>query len=135
MRVPGAFSPNPRPAPALLLSDLPSLPRPLPSLTPAVTKTSQRISSKLRVGISVHKSLLSRVNYKALTEIDAMTAVHLPMSERVLDKLADILFATDEILDMIRIEERPPDATTVVVESSVQRVYDQVNELMKKLAD
>ncbi len=64
-----------------------------------------------------------------------MTAVHLPMSERVLDKLADILFATDEILDMIRVEERPPDPTTVVVEDSVQRVYDQINELMKKLAD
>ena len=31
-----------------------------------------------------------------------MTAVHLPMSERVLDKLADILFATDEILGMVR---------------------------------
>jgi len=64
-----------------------------------------------------------------------MRAVHLPMSERVLDKLADILFATDEILDMIRVEERLPDATTVVVESSVKRVYDQINELMKKLAD
>ena len=75
------------------------------------------------------------MNYKAQTEIDAMTAVHLPMSERVLDKLADILFATDEILDMIRVEERLPDATTVVVEDSVQRVYDQINELMKKLAD
>jgi hypothetical protein len=74
------------------------------------------------------------VNYKAI-EIDAMRAVHLPMSERVLDKLADILFATDEILDMIRVEERLPDATTVVVESSVRRVYDQINELMKKLAD
>jgi hypothetical protein len=75
------------------------------------------------------------VNYKALIEIDAMTAVHLPMSERVLDKLADILFATDEILDMIRVEERVPDATSVVVEGAVQSVYDQVNELMKKLAD
>ena len=64
-----------------------------------------------------------------------MSAVHLPMSERVLDKLADILFATDEILDMIRVEERPPDATRFVVESSVQGVYDQINELMKKLAD
>lgn len=64
-----------------------------------------------------------------------MTAVHLPMSERVLDKLADILFATDEILDMIKIEERPPDATRVAVEASVKSVYDQVNELMKKLAD
>jgi hypothetical protein len=67
--------------------------------------------------------------------MDTMSAVHLPMSERVLDKLADILFATDQILDMIRVEERLPDATTVAVESSVQGVYDQINELMKKLAD
>jgi len=64
-----------------------------------------------------------------------MRAVHLPMSERVLDKLADILFATDEILDMIRVEERLPDPTAVTVASSVQSVYDQINELMKKLAD
>ncbi len=72
---------------------------------------------------------------KAPIEFDAMSAVHLPMSERVLDKLADILFATDEILDMIRVEERVLDHTTVVVEASVQKVYDQVNELMKRLVD
>ena len=83
----------------------------------------------------IHKSLLSRVNDKALSEFDPVSALHLPMSERVLDKLADILFATDEILDMIRVEERPPDATTEVVEVSVKRLYDQVNELMMKLAD
>lgn len=64
-----------------------------------------------------------------------MHAVHLPMSERVLDKLADILFATDEILDMVRGEERAPDPTSDVVESSMQRVYEQINELMKQLAD
>ncbi|MBV9475223.1 MAG: hypothetical protein JO315_04060 [Acidobacteria bacterium] len=65
-----------------------------------------------------------------------MTAVHLPMSERVLDKLADILFATDEILDMLHVDEdRVPDDTSVVVEASVKHVYDQVNELMKKLTD
>ncbi|HKR62868.1 MAG TPA: hypothetical protein VJZ00_03985 [Thermoanaerobaculia bacterium] len=64
-----------------------------------------------------------------------MTALHLPMSERVLDKLADILFATDEILDIIRVEERLPDETAVVVEESVQNVYNQVNELMKRLSD
>jgi hypothetical protein len=75
------------------------------------------------------------VNTKASFEIDAMNAVYLPMSERVLDKLADILFATDEILDMIRVEERLPDRTTVVVEREVRGVYDQINELMKKLAD
>jgi len=76
------------------------------------------------------------VNQKVqLFEIDAMHAIHLPMSERVLDKLADILFATDEILDMVRVEERLPDPTSVTVETSMQRVYEQVNELMKQLAD
>jgi hypothetical protein len=75
------------------------------------------------------------VTYKAAIQIDAMSAVHLPMSERVLDKLADILFATDEILDMIRVEERLPDPTAVAIEGSVRSVYDQINELMKKLAD
>lgn len=75
------------------------------------------------------------MNQKAHIEIDTTTAVHLPMSERVLDKLADILFATDEILGLIRVEERMPDATTVFIETSVQSVYDQVNELMKRLAD
>jgi len=64
-----------------------------------------------------------------------MSAVHLPMSERVLDKLADILFATDEILDMIRTEERLPDDRTVEVEASVQIMYNQVNELMMRLSD
>ena len=68
-------------------------------------------------------------------EFDTMTAVHLPVSERVLDKLADILFATDEILDMLQMEKRLPTDTTVEVEQSVRRVYDQVNELMKTLAD
>lgn len=68
-------------------------------------------------------------------EIDATTAVHLPMSERVLDKLADILFATDEILGMLRVPERLPDSTSVTIETSVQSVYNEVNELMKKLSD
>ena len=72
---------------------------------------------------------------KATLSFDAVNAVHLPMSERVLDKLADILYATDEVLDMIRVEERLPDPTTVTVAASMQKVYDQVNELMKQLAD
>jgi hypothetical protein len=75
------------------------------------------------------------VNDKVPFEIDATTAVHLPMSERVLDKLADILFATDEILGMLRVPERIPDSTSVTIEASMQSVYDEVNELMKKLSD
>ena len=64
-----------------------------------------------------------------------MTAVHLPVSERVLDKLADILFATDELLDMIHVEETVFDARTTAVEKTAFSVYEQVNELMKSLAD
>ncbi|HEX7152578.1 MAG TPA: hypothetical protein VF618_13905 [Thermoanaerobaculia bacterium] len=72
---------------------------------------------------------------KTILEFDPMTAIQLPLSERVLDRLADILFATDEILDMIHMDEVLPDSTVLEVESSVRHVYDRVNELMKKLAD
>ena len=68
-------------------------------------------------------------------EYDPITAIQLPLSERVLDRLADILFATDEILDMIATQKRLPDATTRTVEQNVRNVYDQVNDLMKKLSD
>lgn len=74
------------------------------------------------------------MNYKAL-DFDPITAVHLPVSERVLDKLADILFATDEILDMLKTDERYLTDTTVAVGESVRSVYDQVNDLMKQLSD
>ncbi len=64
-----------------------------------------------------------------------MTAIHIPMSERVLDKLAEILWATDELLSLVRVEERLPDPTTIAVETSMQHVYEQVNELMKRFSD
>lgn len=76
------------------------------------------------------------MNDKVPYELDATTAIHLPMSERVLDRLADILLATDEILGMVRPdEERMPDPSMASVETSIQSVYDQVNELMKQLSD
>ena len=75
------------------------------------------------------------MNQKAFFEIDVSTAVHLPISERVLDRLADILFATDEILGLIRVEDRMPDPMAASIEAAVQGLYDQVNELMKRLAD
>jgi len=68
-------------------------------------------------------------------EYDVMTAIHLPVTERVLDKLADILFATDEILDMLHVEETIFDSRTIAVEKAAQSVYEQVNELMKTLSD
>lgn len=75
--------------------------------------------------------------FKMSFDIDAVTAIQLPISERVLDRLADIMFATDEILDMIGTQQQRTllDETTQEVESSVRDVYNQVNDLMKKLTD
>ena len=59
---------------------------------------------------------------------------HLPLSERVIDKLCDILYATDEIRDLIRVEHHGDDRMAQVDET-VRRVYDEVNELMKRIVD
>lgn len=96
--------------------------------------------SKKRVGISVHKSLLSRVRHnltESEPEPDVFAEARLPLQVRVIDKLADILFASDMILDMLKDERSFMVAgnLTTSVEPSVRRVYDQVNELMKQLTD
>lgn len=72
---------------------------------------------------------------RAAAEFASSEYAQLPLSERVLDKLADILFATDEILAFVRMEERAPDERTRAVTTSIRTVYEEVNELMKKLAD
>lgn len=66
---------------------------------------------------------------------DPVTAIQLPLSERVLDRLGDILFASDEILDMVATQRRFPDGSSSEIEACVRKVYNQVNELMKKLTD
>jgi len=68
-------------------------------------------------------------------DFDPVVAVHLPVSERVLDRLADIMFATVEILDMLGTQRYMADDTTRDVETSVRGMYNQVNDLMKKLTD
>lgn len=71
------------------------------------------------------------------TEIsDAFGDVKMPLQERVVDKLADMLFASDMILDMLNDERSFKFAGHLTsVEPSVRRVYDQINELMKQLTD
>jgi hypothetical protein len=68
-------------------------------------------------------------------DFDPVVAIQLPLNERVLDRLADIMFATDEILDMIGMQRYRPDETTRDVEKSVRHLYNQVNDLMKRLSD
>ncbi|MEA2237690.1 MAG: hypothetical protein QOC81_2414 [Thermoanaerobaculia bacterium] len=66
---------------------------------------------------------------------DPFLDLRMPLQERVVDKLADMLFASDMILDMLR-DERSRDAGGLTeVGPSVKRVYDEINELMKQLTD
>ena len=70
------------------------------------------------------------------TEIsDPFLDLRMPLQERVVDKLADMLFASDMILDMLRDERSRDSGGLTSVEPSVRRVYDQINELMKQLTD
>ena len=69
-------------------------------------------------------------------ELDVFAENRMPLQERVVDKLADIMFASDMILDMLRDERSFKFAEHLTsVEPSVRLVYDQINELMKQLTD
>jgi hypothetical protein len=74
--------------------------------------------------------------YADMMTVDLFTEQRLPLQERVVDKLADIMFASDMILDMLR-DDRDGKAGGHLkgVEPSVRHVYDQVNALMKQLTD
>lgn len=54
----------------------------------------------------------------------------------VLDRLADALFAADEILGILRREdaETLPAEWLASIEPNVSRIYDRVNDLMKRLS-
>ena len=74
--------------------------------------------------------------YTDMMNVDVLTEQRLPLQERVVDKLADIMFASDMILDMLRADREVVSGRRLSsVEPSVRRVYDQVNELMKQLTD
>ncbi|HEY6139534.1 MAG TPA: hypothetical protein VJZ76_14470 [Thermoanaerobaculia bacterium] len=68
-------------------------------------------------------------------ELDVFTESRLPLQERVVDKLADIMFASDMIIDMLNDQrfEKAQQLETVV--PAVKRIYDEVNGLMRKLTD
>ena len=74
--------------------------------------------------------------YTDMMSVDVFTEQRLPLQERVVDKLADIMFASDMILDMLRHDREVVAGMHLAsVEPSVRRVYEQVNELMKQLTD
>ena len=69
-------------------------------------------------------------------EIDVFTESRMPIQERVVDKLADIMFASDMILDMLK-DPRFHRAHKLdqKVAVTVKRVYDDIDALMRQLTD
>ena len=59
----------------------------------------------------------------------------MPMQDRVVDKLADMLYASDMILDMLRDDRYYVPDHLRRIEPSMRRMYTEVNELMKQLTD
>ena len=55
-----------------------------------------------------------------------------PLRERVLDRLADLMFCADDVLEMLASEPAGP---LHVCEKPVRRAYDGINSLMKSLCD
>lgn len=96
----------------------------------------QKISSPL-VGISVRKSLPGRVRIKTADFEPVATVTWPPIQEQefVLDRLADILFACDEVIGRLSDDSRVPNENLKAVEQSVRSVYHQINELMKGMVD
>jgi len=58
-----------------------------------------------------------------------------PLQLQAVDKLADMLFASDMLLDMLRDERNRVPAHLLTIEPQVQRLYDEINDLMKNLTD
>ena len=59
-------------------------------------------------------------------------ATCLPITERVVDRLADVLFATDDIVGMLG-EEGATNLRWLTPQ--IGRMFDDVDDLMRKMSD
>ena len=77
------------------------------------------------------------MNDKAITLAETNQWLPVPVYDRVADKLGDLLLASDEILDIIRCgrAEHATDDAIFAIERLVSSVYNQVNEMMKRVCD
>ncbi|HYM62697.1 MAG TPA: hypothetical protein VEZ11_17570 [Thermoanaerobaculia bacterium] len=65
----------------------------------------------------------------------APPGISLPVNERVLDLLADMLFASEELLDMVDRDPCLPLSEKGNLEKGIRQLYDQIDGLMKRLSD
>src|SRR3954464_9717317 len=100
----------------------------------------------MRVGFWPVESLLFRVRDKAIEalindfplasdDLFIERESQMPMQDRVVDKLADMLYASDMILDMLRDDRYYVPEHLRRIEPSMKRLYTEVNDLMKQLTD
>jgi hypothetical protein len=63
---------------------------------------------------------------------DAGDLARMPVGERVLDRLGDLLYDADDILSILN----GSDGTSVRwMEPTIARIYEDVNSIMKMIAD
>jgi len=68
-----------------------------------------------------------------LRDRELIARMRLPVYEQVLEVLGDVLFDTDELLDLLHSETTPREYRWLGPE--VQQIYEQVNSMMKKICD
>lgn len=66
---------------------------------------------------------------------DVFAEARMPVQERILDKLADIMYASDMIRDMLKHDRFVSEHQVKTIGPTVQRVFDDVNALMRQFAD
>ena len=63
-------------------------------------------------------------------ELDAADCSHLPLRERIVDRLADVLLDLDEVLQMLCVEE----ANGILwLDTHLRNACDEVDTVMRKL--
>ena len=67
-----------------------------------------------------------------LHRISIYDFAHLPLHERVLDRLADLLIEAEELLDLLN---RADARDLGWIEPHIRNVYDEVDAVMRRLCD
>ncbi len=83
----------------------------------------------------VSEELAEAIESVAFLDEPFFEETQLPPQQQVVDKLADMLYASDMVLDILRDERYRVPPHLLAVEPQVRRLYNEVNDLMKKLTD
>lgn len=81
------------------------------------------------------EELAEAIESVAFLDSPIFEEAQMPLQQQVVDKLADMLYASDMVLDMLRDERYRVPPHLLAVEPQVRRLYGEVNDLMKKLTD